>query len=129
MRERSGSALLIVIIVTSALLTLAVILTKIVYNSYATEALIGQREQAFWLAEAGIEAGKARLAQNPDWYTDLPHTPTVGERGFLPSGSFLMVRVRDQDVLSSVGNSGKAKVVLSITFLTAPVRSLVWTEI
>lgn len=129
MRERSGSALLIVMIIASVLMTLAVILTKIVYNSYATEALIGQRERAFWLAEAGLEAGKARLAQNPDWYTDLSQAATVGERGVLPSGSFLIVRVRDQDVLCASGSSGQAKVVLSITFSTAPVKSLVWSEI
>ena len=129
MRERSGSALLIVIIVTSALLTLAVILTKIVYNSYATEALIGQREQAFWLAEAGLELGKARLAQNPDWYTDLPGAATVGEPGGLPSGSFLIVRVKDQATLCSFGSSGQAKVGLKITFTTAPMRTLTWTEL
>jgi len=127
--KRSGSAIIIVVIITSVLMTLAVILTRIVYNSYVTEALVGRRERAFWLAEAGLEAGKARLAQNPDWYTDLPHAPTVGECGILPSGTFLMIRIKDQKVLSSVGCSGQAKVSLQITFGTAPVRSLTWSEI
>lgn len=127
--KRQGSAIIMVLIIASVLMTLAVILTRIVYNSYVTEALIGQRERAFWLAEAGLEAGKARLAGNPGWYTDLPHAPTVGECGILPSGTFQMIRVKDQNVLSCVGSSGKAKVVLQITFGTAPVRSLAWTEI
>lgn len=129
MRRRNGSAILIVIIICSVLMTLAVILARIVYNSYVTEALIGQRERAFWLAEAGLEAGKAKLAGNPGWYTDLPHAATVGEGGVLPSGTFLMVRIKGQNVLSSVGCSGQAKVILQITFGTAPVRSLTWTEI
>ena len=129
MRRRNGSALIICIVIASTLMTLAVILTRIVYNSYVTEALIGQREKAFWLAEAGLEAGKARLAVNPGWYTDLPHTAAVGESGMLPSGSFRMIRIKDQNVLSCVGSSGQAKVVLQITFGTAPVRSLAWSEL
>jgi type II secretory pathway component PulK len=127
--KRSGSAMLIVIIIASALMTLAVIITKIVYNCYATEALIGQREQAFWLAEAGLELGKARLAQDPNWYTDLPQGPAVGERGVLPSGSFLMVRVKDQNILTATGYSGKAKVVLQISFGQSPVKTLTWSEL
>jgi hypothetical protein len=127
--KRNGSAIVIVIIIASVLMTLAVILTGIVYNSYVTEALIGQRERAFWLAEAGLEAGKAKLAGNPGWYTDLPQAPPVGENAVLPSGTFQMIRVKEQNVLSCVGRSGRAKVVLQITFGTAPLRSLSWAEI
>jgi len=127
--RRRGSALLPVIVIVSVLISLAVILTRRVYNSYMTEALIGQRERAFWLAEAGLEAGKARLAANPDWYTDLPSVPTVGAAGVLPTGSFLMVRIKGQDTLCAFGRSGKAKVGLQITFVPAPPRTLTWSEI
>jgi hypothetical protein len=128
-KRRSGSTLLAVIVIATLLMALAVILTRIVYNSYVTEALIGQREKAFWLAEAGLEAGKARLAKDPDWYTDLAGAATVGEPGELPSGSFLIVRARGQNTLCSFGSSGKAKVGLQITFATAPLRTLTWTEL
>lgn len=109
--KRTGSALLIVILATSALMALGVILARIVYNESVGEALAGQREKAFWLAEAGLEAGKAKLAHNPGWYTDLPHGPAVGETGFLPSGSFQLVRTKGGNKLTSTGRSGRAKAV------------------
>ncbi len=110
---RQGAALLLVIIISSALMTLGVILARIVYNDIVSEALVGQREKAFWLAEAGLEAGKAKLAHNPGWYTDLPHGAEIGEIGALPSGSFQLVRIKGQDLLRSTGKSGRARVVLT----------------
>jgi hypothetical protein len=137
--NRRGSALLLVIILCAALMSLAVILTKMVYNTYATEDLIGKREAAFCLAEAGLEAGKVKLARNPGWYTDLPHYPeddggwlksgAVGEKSALPSGSFMIVREKDEARLYAVGIVGRARVVLKITFSLAPYKTLSWTEI
>ncbi|MDD5593145.1 MAG: hypothetical protein PHG97_00210 [Candidatus Margulisbacteria bacterium] len=139
MRNRRGVTLVLVIVLSATLMSLAVILSKIVYNSYATAELISQREQAFWLAEAGIEAGKAKLAHNSLWYTDLPHYPeddgrwlrqaAVGEKGFLPSGSFLTVREKDQPRFYSVGVCRQAKVVLKVEFKPVPFKTLLWTEI
>lgn len=139
MKNRRGSALLLVVILCAALMTLAVILTKIVYNCYATAALLEQREAAFWLAEAGLETGKVRLAHNPGWYTDLPHYPeddlswlktgAVGERGVLPSGAFKVVREKDQGRLYAVGTRARTLVILKIKFTTAPYKTLRWEEI
>ena len=127
--NKNGSALLIVIVIASALLALAVILVRMVYNDYAGEALVTQREKAFWLAEAGLEAGKTKLAQDPGWYTDLPHGQVIGEQGLLPSGPFQLVRLKDQNVLTATGSSGRAKVTLQLTFQTAPFKGLVWSQI
>jgi len=127
--RKSGSALLIVIMVASVLMTLAVILTRIVYNYSVSEALAAEREKAFWLAEAGLEAGKVELARDPGWYTDLPSGPPVGHAGSLPSGSYQLVRVKDQNALSAVGRSGRTKVALEITFSTGPFKTLSWSQI
>ncbi len=127
--SRRGAALLIVTVAMSALLTLAVILARIVYNDLVSEGLAGQREKAFWLAEAGLEAGKAKLAQDPGWYTDLPSGPVFGEPWALPSGTFRLVRLKDRNVLCSTGRCGRARVVLQLTFQTAPLKGLVWSQI
>ena len=139
MKNRTASALILVVILAGALMLMAVIATKIVYNSLRTIELIGRREQAFWLAEAGIEQGKANLARNPGWYTDLSHAPVddtrwltqsaVGTIGSLPSGSFKIVRERGQERLYGVGVSGPARVIIKIVFQSAPVKALSWTEL
>jgi hypothetical protein len=139
MKKRAGSALIMVVILAGVLMLMAVIAAKIVYNSYRTLELIGRREQAFWLAEAGLEQGKANLARNPDWYTDLSHDPAddvpwlaqsaVGALGNLPSGSFKIVREKDKDRLYCVGASGPARVAVKIVFQSAPVKALSWAEL
>ena len=139
MKNRAASALILAVILAGVLIFMAVIAAKIVYNSYKTGELVGRREQAFWLAEAGLEQGKANLARNPDWYTDLSHSPAddvrwltqsaVGAIGRLPSGSFKIVREQGQERLYCVGASGPARVVIKITFQPVPVRALTWTEL
>ncbi|OGB89275.1 hypothetical protein A2625_03815 [candidate division WOR-1 bacterium RIFCSPHIGHO2_01_FULL_53_15] len=139
MRLRSGSALILVVSLCAVLMTLAVILTKMVYNTYTTAVLIEQREAAFWLAEAGLEAGKVKLARNPGWYTDLQHYPeddvrwlkagAVGEGGSLPSGTFVIVREKDQARLYSIGSRGRVRVILKIEFTTAPYETQSQTEL
>lgn len=139
MKNKRGSALLLAIVIAAMFMALAVILTKIVYNGYATVELIKQREKAFWLAEAGLEAGKVRLSHNPGWYTDLPHYPAdddnwlkrsaIGEPGALPAGSFLTVREKDMSRLYSIGTCGQARVILKVEFSVPPVKTLRWIEI
>ncbi len=109
---KQGVALLLAVVISSVLMTLGVILARIVYNDIVSESLVGQREKAFWLAEAGLEAGKAKLAHNPGWYTDLPSAREIGEFGYLPSGSFQLVRIKDRNELKATGRSGRAKVIL-----------------
>lgn len=118
MRGRSGSALLAVIVVSAVLLILAVFLLKIVYNGHATVSLLLKREQAFWLARAGLEAAKVKLAHDPDWYTDLPHFPeddekwirqeAIGQRGNLGDGWYKIVRERGKANFYSMGVRGEA---------------------
>ena len=114
------------------ILVLGVILTKIVYNTYASAHALVEREQAFWLAEAGLEKGKVELKHNPAWYTDLPHYPeddvswlkagAVGQKERLGEGWFKVVREKDKDRFYSVGIKGKAVVVLKL-------KNSIWEEI
>lgn len=135
---RKGSALLLAVIVMASLLALGAILLKIVYNGHATVGALIEREQAFWLAEAGLEMGKVELKHNPAWYTDLSHGPTddlkwlknsaVGKKQALGRGWYKMVRERDKQSIYSVGGQGKARVILKMGF-SAPLKFLSWEEI
>lgn len=130
---------MLIVLLTAIFMTLAVFLSKIVYNSCATTAFLLRREQAFWLAEAGLEAGKVNLNHNPGWYTDLPHYPendnrwlregAVGERQSLGGGWFKVVREKDKNLLYAVGGRGRAAVVLKIEFAAPPFKTLNWQEL
>ena len=139
MKNRRGSALLLVVVLSAVLMVLGVILCKMIYNNHATVSSLVAREQAFWLAEAGLAAGKVELVRNAGWYTDLSHFPeddvswlreaAVGRREMLGEGSYKVVREKDKDRLYSLGFKGKAVVILKREFTTSPFRSLLWKEI
>ena len=122
MRRRPGAALLVAILVAGALLLLAVFLGKMVYNNHVAALLFYRREQASFLAEAGLASAGAELAKNPAWSTDLPHFPAddhkwlkdlaVGYSQTLGDGSFKVVREKDVKVVYAVGRSSRAVVIL-----------------
>jgi hypothetical protein len=124
MKNRRGSALLLAMVMSAIMLTLAVFLLKMVYNGYVTASYLVMKEKSFWLAEAGLVAGKVKLVHNPGWYTDLPHYPEDDARwvkqeavGFWESfgeGSYKLVREKDQDRIYAVGRRGRATVVLRL---------------
>lgn len=138
-RKLKGFALIAVIFLMAALLTLGAILVKMVYNAGRGVHFRLQHEQAFYLAEAGLEKGKANLADNPNWYTDLPHLPVdqsdwliyyaVGENINLGDGSFKVIRERDKNRLYAVGYKGKGVVVLKLEFTNPPFKALKWEEL
>jgi len=136
---RKGSALLLVIFMISAFVFLGAINARIVYNYYASANAALRREQAFHLAEAGLEKGKVELVHNPNWYTDLPHHPkddaewlaakAVGQETPLGEGFFKIVREKGRQRLYSVGVRGRGTVILKLDFSTPPFKTLAWKEI
>ena len=136
---RPGAALLLVIIISSIFMVLAVFLLKIAYNNYVTASSLLQREEAFWLAEAGLEKGKVEINLNPFWYTDLPYylqdnlewlkSGAVGEKNSLGQGCFKIIREREKNRLYSIGFKGKALVVLKVGFTSPPFKALSWEEL
>ncbi len=134
-KPRNGFTLLTSVVMLSLLLLLAVILAKIVYNSYAIEIGFIRREKAFWAAEAGLEKGKAEVSRCPGWYTDLPHVP-ADDKDWLRDGAvgqdegwFKLVREQGKNVLYSVGGSGEARVFLKISYSFPPLRQASWEEL
>lgn len=137
--DRNGSALLLVIFIISIFLLIAAFCAKLVYNGYASAAAVLLREQAFCLAEAGMEKAKVTLTDNPGWYTDLPYylednaewltKDAAGEKIFLAEGYFKIVRERDKNRIYSVGCRGKAVVILKLAFTNPPFVSQGWKEL
>ncbi|PIS31501.1 hypothetical protein COT42_00970 [Candidatus Saganbacteria bacterium CG08_land_8_20_14_0_20_45_16] len=134
--QRKGMALFATIFVLALIFSLGVILSKIVYNTYVSVRATTVREQAFYLAEAGLEKGKAALANNPNWYTDLPvGTPdkvvwlinsAVGQETILSNGRFKIVREKAAAQLYALGIKQKGLVVLKIEFSTSPLKFSSW---
>jgi len=136
---RKGSALILTILILSLFAALAAFLTRVFYNNYSGARLALVREQAFYLAEAGLEKGKVELAHNPGWYTDLPYyladNPqwligyAAGQKNDLGEGSYKVVREKGKNRLYAVGHKGKGIVVLKLQFDNPPFKSLEWSEI
>lgn len=101
---RSGTILLVVNMITAALLVLAVILFKIVYNNLATVDNLLQREKAFWLAEAGLVMGRVEIRRNPGWYAEK-------EENF-GGGRVRIIRKFGEEQFWAIGGFGKGQVVL-----------------
>lgn len=137
--KRKGIALVLAILLLATSGLTAALLLKIVYNSWVVSSLGLQKEQAFYLAEAGLEVGKNRLAQDPDWYTDLPHSveedtnwliqSAIGEGCLFGEGTYKLVRENGKDHFYCVGKKGKAISVLKLSFSTSPLKWLSWKEI
>ena len=127
------------ILIISLSLVLGALLTRMVYNCYATTNAALTRQQAFFLAEAGLEKGKVELAHNPDWFTDLPYYLTdnllwlanyaVGDDASLGEGSYKVVREKGRGCLYAIGYKGKGRVTLKITFTGPPFKVLSWQEL
>lgn len=136
---KRGAALLIAIFIISSFLTLAGLFVKIVHNSYASTIAAFAREQAFYLAEAGLAKAKVELVHNPDWYTDLPYYLSdnpqwliryaVGEETTFGEGAYKIVREKGKDQLYSVGQKGRGVVVLKLEFSNPPFKAGNWSEI
>lgn len=131
--------MLMAIIISSIFLLLAVFMVRIVYNCVSGTDLLVEREQAFWLAEAGLEDAKVRLARNSNWFTDPTHYPEEdlawlkngarGEEEGFGEGKFKLIREEGRQKLYSIGMKGAAVVVLEVKFLLSPFKATDWKEI
>ena len=136
---KKGYALILVIIVISILLTLGALLTRIVYNSYSSTYARLIKEQAFFLAQAGLAKAEVELTKNPGWQTDLPSyqaddfdwllNQAAGQTSQLGKGKFKLVRVQGLNRVYSLGFQGKGVVVLRQTFSMNPFTLIEWQEI
>jgi Tfp pilus assembly protein PilX len=131
--KSKGQALVITLLIISALLAGGAIFMKIVFSDVSMANLYIQKEKAFYLAEAGLEDGKSMIASNPNWFTDSPHTPADdpgwlinGAKGAVRqfgTGSYKMVRESGKNIIYSVGHSGGGTSVLRVKYNAIPFKA------
>jgi hypothetical protein len=137
--NRSGYALILTLIMSALLLTLAGLFAKMIFNSMGGGDNTYRSFQVFYLAEAGIEKGKTELNHNPNWYTDLSHgseddtdwliNAAVGQSYNLGGGSFKIIREQGKMLLYAVGTKGKGICIQKISFDLFPFKEKKWETI
>ena len=133
---KKGFSLVTVIFIITVLLIFAAVLSRLVLNamSLGENKVIGL--QSFYLAEAGIEKIKYELKKNPNWYTDLPHSP-ADDKNWLknaakgisestPTGVFKMVREKDKNLAYAIGMAKNATRIIKIEFEISPFEQETW---
>jgi hypothetical protein len=128
-----GQALVIVLLIISALMVAGAIFVRIVFSERSMVNLYVQKEKAYYLAEAGLEDGKATIAANPNWFTDNPHTPDDdsnwlmdGAKGAVSQfggGSYKIVRESGKNIIYAVGYSGSGRSILRVKFNISPFKT------
>ena len=135
-----GQALVIVLVVITALLAAGIIFVRIVISERSMEELYILKEKAFYLAEAGVEEGKSIIAANSNWFTDNPHSPAddadwliEGAKGSIKQfagavpdgrqGSYKIVRESGKNTVSSVGYFKGGRSVLRIKYNVNPFKA------
>lgn len=132
-RGTKGQAIVIALVIISALLIAAEIFTKIALSEEKITGLYVQKEKAFYLAEAGLEDGKSVLAANPNWFTDSPHVPPddvswiiEGAKGSVKhfgGGSYKIVRESGKNVIYSAGYTGSGRSIVRVKYHIDPFRA------
>jgi len=127
-----GQALVIVLVVISALLAAGVIFARVILSERGMAELYVQKEKAFYLAEAGLEDGKSTIAANPYWFTDNPHTPADdanwlidGAKGAVKQfggGSYKIVRESGKNIIYSIGYFKSGRSALRIKYNISPFK-------
>ena len=112
---RKGNALLSVLLCMSFLLIMGTGLARIfiLFIKMPHEKL--KAVKVFYLAEAGIEMSKSRIAANDFYFTDLPHAEydkqwllaaASGETFLLGEGGFKIVKEQNKFFVYSIGFLG-----------------------
>ncbi|MFH1709561.1 MAG: hypothetical protein ABH860_00635 [bacterium] len=128
-----GQALIIVLLVISALLAAGAMFAKIVISERSMVNLQGLKEKAFYLAEAGLEDGKSVISANPNWFTDNPHTPADdtnwlidGAAGAIKQfgdGSYKIIRESGKNIIYSVGYYRSGRSVVRVKYNVGPFKA------
>lgn len=131
--KNKGQALVIVMLVISALLIAGAMFIRAIFSETSSANLYIQKQKAFYLSEAGIEEGKSTLYSNPNWFTDNPHAPqddvawligsAKGSVRSLGDGSYKIVRESGRNIIYSIGYFKEGRSVLRVKYGTAPFKS------
>jgi hypothetical protein len=112
-----GSALLVVLIVMMAAITIFSIMSGTIVLHIRTIGGYERASKAFYFAEAGLEEAKTILISDPYWFTD-----NAGVERSLDGGTYIMIRLSGQNSIVSEGHYGGAKAVLKAEYREKPFK-------
>jgi len=109
MRNR-GFSLIVVIFLISAVILLLASASYMVFSS--SSSLKAQKDYlaAYYLAEAGVEYGKAQLRSNPAWCT-----PGITIK--VTTGSIEIKKEPAKPYLYGIGNAGQGRVIIKLNVI------------
>ena len=145
MEKQKGIALIIVIILFALLLSSGAYLVRFAFIDYKMAVSEASKVKAFYSAEGGVEWAKTKLSSNPDWFTDLPHTPPDDISWLLKDAAGFSLLVGDihckvvreagKDRFYSIGYLGdniedsSGISVIRVEFTNPPFERLFWKQI
>lgn len=145
MHYKRGFILLYVLFFMAVACITLGILVRLIYVNFYMAGDEAFRLKAFYAAEAGIEWAKSKMSSNPDWFTDLPHSPpddtawllksAVGFEISLGDARFKMVREDGKNRLYSIGYTGtniersRAVSIVKVEFTILPFEQVSWTNL
>ena len=145
MKEQKGIALIIVIILFALLLSSGAYLLRFAFMDHKMAVSEASKVKAFYSAEGGVEWARTKLSSNPDWFTDLPHTPAdditwllkdaAGFNFLVGDAHCKIVRENGKYRFYSIGYLGdkikgsRGVSVIRIDFSNPPFNQLSWRQI
>jgi Na+-transporting NADH:ubiquinone oxidoreductase subunit NqrF len=145
MRKYKGFALLQMIVFMSAVIVVSSFLASILVAGNDIAGSEQARMRAFYAAEAGIVWAKVKISTDPNWYTDVPHSPAndkdwlisaaMGSKGAFSSSGYKVIREEGSGMVYSIGFSGssldkaRAISVIKIKFSSPPFTRSSWSLI
>jgi len=138
-KRQSGLGLILVILICGLALSLIGALTQLGFSSLYSEKAQLNYVDAFYLAEAGLEYAKTRLAKEPAWYTDLSHLP-LNDKNWLKNTAWgaspligcKVVKEKNKNRIYAIGissKSPKACVIFYAEYSFPPFKVKPWEEL
>ncbi len=106
-RGNKGFTLIMAIFLAVALLVIFTSLSHMLFSS--AFSLFNQKDalRAYYLAEAAVEYGKAKLQLDPDWCSP-------GTKITVKDGSFEVKKKKEQSFLYGVGYANRARAIIKL---------------
>jgi len=140
MTTKRGFVLAAAVAVIALVLLIAGFIANLVLTDLRVSLDERERTAAFWAAEAGAEWAKARTAAEPDWFSDLPHSPAddiewlkdgaIGQLVALDGSRCKVIREDGKNTIYSVGSCGRDVVsIIKVQFTGPPFKAVRWKEL
>ncbi len=145
MNRRSGFSLIPLVFFMALMLIILAFLARITVSDVGMARMQDLRLKAFYAADGGAEWAKAKLAREPSFFTDLPHSPSDDVKWLIKdaAGFYIslndvkikVVREQGKNTVYSVGFVGeglddpRAVSIIKMQFSSSPFAQISWVSL